>query len=53
MLGMLLENVQGKPYAELIDELAKELGLANTRYDSNRELISWRTVHLNAATDLP
>lgn len=26
MLGMLLENVQGKPYAELIDELAKELG---------------------------
>lgn len=42
MLGMLLENVQGKPYADLIDELAKELGLAHTRYDSNRELIKNR-----------
>lgn len=39
MLGMLLENVQGKPYADLIDDLAAELQLKHTRYDSNRDLI--------------
>lgn len=42
MLGMLLENVQGKPYAGLIEDLAAELGLEHTRYDSNRDLIKNR-----------
>ena len=39
MLGMLCENVAGKPYAALIDDLAAELKLERTRYDSNRDLI--------------
>jgi CubicO group peptidase (beta-lactamase class C family) len=43
LLGMVLEKVSGKPYAQLvIDELAKPLGLERTRYDSNVELIKNR-----------
>lgn len=42
LLGMLLENVEGKSYAELIDSLATELDLKRTRYGSNRELIKNR-----------
>lgn len=43
LLGMVLENVRGKPYAQLIqDEIATPLGLSRTRYDSNVELIKNR-----------
>lgn len=40
LLGMVLEAVHGKPYAQVVhDELAVPLGLRRTRYDSNRDLI--------------
>jgi len=43
LLGVLLEKVTGRPYAELIQqEIATPLGLGRTRYDSNRELIKNR-----------
>jgi len=36
LLGMVLEKVSGKSYAQLVqDEVAKPLGLSRTRYDSN------------------
>lgn len=43
LLGMVLEKVAGKPYAELMHEqLFAPLGLAHTRYDSNTALIKHR-----------
>jgi D-alanyl-D-alanine carboxypeptidase len=43
LLGMLLEKVHGAPFADIVQrELAGPLGLANTRYDSNRDLIPGR-----------
>jgi CubicO group peptidase (beta-lactamase class C family) len=43
LLGMVLEKVAGKSYAEQLQtELCAPLGLARTRYDSNRELIQNR-----------
>lgn len=43
LLGMLLENVSGKTYAQLLlDEIATPLGLTRTRYDSSREVIKNR-----------
>ncbi|NUP94903.1 MAG: serine hydrolase [Planctomycetaceae bacterium] len=43
LLGMVLESVRGKPYAEIVrEELATPLGLGRTRYDSNVELIKNR-----------
>ena len=40
LLGMVIEKVAGKSYAEQLQaELCGPLGLARTRYDSNRELI--------------
>ncbi len=43
LLGMVLEKVSGKSYAQLVlDELATPLGLSRTRYDSNQELIKNR-----------
>ncbi len=43
LLGMVLEKVSGKSYAQLVlDELAVPLGLERTRYDSNVELIKNR-----------
>ncbi len=40
LLGMVLEKVHGKSYAEVVlDELATPLGLLHTRYDSNKELV--------------
>lgn len=39
LLGMIVGRTAGKPYAAAIADLAKELGLQRTRYDSNRELI--------------
>jgi CubicO group peptidase (beta-lactamase class C family) len=43
LLGMVLEKVTGKDYAELLQtELCTPLGLTRTRYDSNRELIKNR-----------
>lgn len=43
LLGMVIEKVAGKSYAEvLLSELCTPLGLARTRYDSNRDLIKNR-----------
>lgn len=43
LLGMVLEAVHAKPYAQIVQEqLAVPLGLTRTRYDSNRELIANR-----------
>lgn len=43
LLGVLLEKVHEKPYAQIVlDEISKPLGLARTRYDSNKELIENR-----------
>ncbi len=43
LLGMVIENVTGKSYAEELQaELCAPLGLARTRYDSNRDLIKNR-----------
>jgi len=40
LLGMVLEKVAGKSYAEQLQtEVCAPLGLARTRYDSNRDLI--------------
>jgi CubicO group peptidase (beta-lactamase class C family) len=40
LLGMVIEKVTGKSYAEVLQtELFAPLGLARTRYDSNRDLI--------------
>ena len=40
LLGMVIERVTGRSYAEhLQEELCTPLGLTRTRYDSNRELI--------------
>ncbi len=40
LLGMVIEKVAGKSYAEALQtELCAPLGLTRTRYDSNRELI--------------
>jgi len=40
LLGMVIEKVAGRSYAEVLQtELCAPLGLARTRYDSNRELI--------------
>jgi len=47
LLGMLLENVEGKPYAALVKDLAAELSLQRTRYDSNRRLIKNRAQGYN------
>ena len=43
LLGMVIEKVAGRSYAEHLQaELCAPLGLARTRYDSNRELITNR-----------
>lgn len=43
LLGMVLEKVHGKPYAQVVlDELCTPLGLLRTRYDSNKDLIKNR-----------
>ena len=43
LLGMVLEQVTGKPYAQVVaDELTTPLGLQRTRYDSNKALITNR-----------
>ena len=43
LLGMVIEKVTGKSYAEHLQaDLCQPLGLARTRYDSNRELIKNR-----------
>ena len=43
LLGMVIEKVAGRSYAEQLQaELCAPLGLARTRYDSNRELIDNR-----------
>lgn len=43
LLGMIIERVLGKSYAEYLDEaFFKPLGLERTRYDSNAELIRHR-----------
>ncbi|MBL8755821.1 MAG: beta-lactamase family protein [Planctomycetes bacterium] len=43
LLGMVLEKLHGKPYAQLVrDELCTPLGLHRTRYDSNQDLIKNR-----------
>ena len=43
LLGMVIEKVSGRAYAEqLRKELCEPLGLARTRYDSNRDLIKNR-----------
>ena len=43
LLGMVLEKVHDKPYAQIVlDELCTPLGLSRTRYDSNRDLIKNR-----------
>jgi len=43
LLGMVLEKVHGKPYAQVVqEELAMPLGLSHTRYDSNRDVIANR-----------
>ncbi len=40
LLGMVIEKVAGKSYAEALQaEVCAPLGLTRTRYDSNRELI--------------
>ncbi len=43
LLGMVIEKVAGRSYAEQLQaELCAPLGLARTRYDSNRDLIENR-----------
>jgi CubicO group peptidase (beta-lactamase class C family) len=43
LLGMVLEKVHGKTYAQIVrDEIALPLGLANTLYGHNREIIMGR-----------
>lgn len=43
LLGMVLEKVHGKTYAQVVhDEIAVPLQLPRTRYDSNRDLIANR-----------
>ncbi|MBK8095896.1 MAG: beta-lactamase family protein [Planctomycetes bacterium] len=42
LLGMIVAKTASKPYAEAVAELAAELGLQRTRYDSNGELIKNR-----------
>lgn len=43
LLGVLLEKVHEKPYAQIVlDEISTPLGLTRTRYDSNKELIENR-----------
>ncbi|MBI5364862.1 MAG: serine hydrolase [Planctomycetes bacterium] len=43
LLGMVLEKVGGKPYEDLVEEhIAKPLGLARTRRDSNVDLVENR-----------
>lgn len=43
LLGMVIEKVSGKSYAEQLQtELCTPLGLSRTRYDSNRDLIKNR-----------
>jgi CubicO group peptidase (beta-lactamase class C family) len=43
LLGMVLEKLHGKPYAQIVqDELCRPLGLERTRYDSNKDLIKNR-----------
>jgi len=40
LLGMVIEKISGRSYAECLQaELCVPLGLARTRYDSNRDLI--------------
>lgn len=52
LLGMVLEAVHGKPYAQVVrDELATPLGLTRTRYDSNRDLIKNRAQGYGVAAD--
>jgi CubicO group peptidase (beta-lactamase class C family) len=43
LLGMVIEKIAGRSYAEQLQaEICVPLGLARTRYDSNRELIKNR-----------
>lgn len=42
LLGMVIEKVTGKSYAEELQAMVAPLGLTRTRYDSNRDLIKNR-----------
>jgi D-alanyl-D-alanine carboxypeptidase len=43
LLGMLLEKVHGKPFADIVQsELAAPLGLVHTRYDHHRDIVPGR-----------
>lgn len=43
LLGMVLEDLHDKPYAQIVrDELCTPLGLTRTRYDSNKDVIKNR-----------
>jgi len=54
LLGMVIEAVHGKPYAQVVrDELAAPLGLVRTRYDSNRDLIANRAQGYGVADGQP
>jgi CubicO group peptidase (beta-lactamase class C family) len=44
LLGMLIEKIAGRPYAEVVrDQLARPLGLRSTMYCGTRELIKHRS----------
>jgi D-alanyl-D-alanine carboxypeptidase len=54
LLGMVLEVIHGKPYAQIVnDELALPLGLTRTRHDSNRDLIPQRAQGYGEADGKP
>jgi CubicO group peptidase (beta-lactamase class C family) len=39
LLGVILEQIDGRPWSEQVDALAQELGLDRTRVDSNRAVL--------------
>lgn len=54
LLGMVLEKVHGKSYAQIVlDELCTPLGLARTRYDSNKDLIENRSQGYSVVDEKP
>lgn len=54
LLGMVLEKLHGKPYAQVVrDELCTPLGLQRTRYDSNKDLIENRAQGYGMDRDKP
>lgn len=54
LLGIVVERVYGKPYAQVVlDEICTPLGLARTRYDSNKDLIKNRAQGYTVVADAP